>query len=163
MDHPTVQVISEVFEKEYGKIDGIVGFPFFARFRMAIDYQAKELTFKPSGLQAGRVSEGDYKLSDVPPLRIKANRSIEPSKGLWGFAISDTIKKDAPGRHRHDGLWRIASTRKADCVVGDRIVTFGKRWIINEADLVRATSQVNAKEENHPRSRPAMARLLRSI
>ena len=37
-DHPTVKAIAEIF----GPVDGIVGFPFFARYRTAIDYQAKE-------------------------------------------------------------------------------------------------------------------------
>ena len=43
MDHPTVEAIS----KTVGPIDGIVGFPFFARYRMTLDYQAKKLTFVP--------------------------------------------------------------------------------------------------------------------
>ena len=38
MDHPTVKAISDAFEKESGPINGIVGFPFFARFAMTVDY-----------------------------------------------------------------------------------------------------------------------------
>src|SRR5205814_1211873 len=34
MDHPTVDAISKVF----GPIDGIVGHPFFARYKMTVDY-----------------------------------------------------------------------------------------------------------------------------
>src|SRR5437588_9350937 len=49
LDHPTVKAIAEVF----GPIDGIVGFPFFARYRTAIDYQAKKLTFTPNGYEPG--------------------------------------------------------------------------------------------------------------
>ena len=45
LDHPTIKAIADVF----GPIDGIVGFPFFARYRTSIDYQAKELTFTPDG------------------------------------------------------------------------------------------------------------------
>src|SRR5258708_6205859 len=48
-DHPTVKAFSEFFKKDHGEIDGIVGFPFFARFRTTVDYQAKELTFVPNG------------------------------------------------------------------------------------------------------------------
>src|SRR4051812_47216981 len=44
MDHPTVAAISEVL----GPIDGIIGFPFFARYRMTVDYQKKELTLVPN-------------------------------------------------------------------------------------------------------------------
>src|SRR5947209_7748088 len=50
-DHPTVKAIAEIF----GPVDGIVGFPFFARYRTAIDYQAKTLTFAPSGYKPGDV------------------------------------------------------------------------------------------------------------
>jgi hypothetical protein len=45
MDHPTVMAISEAL----GPIDGIIGFPFFARYKMTVDYQKKELTLVPSG------------------------------------------------------------------------------------------------------------------
>src|SRR5262249_10586033 len=45
MDHPTLEAISKVL----GPIEGIVGFPFFARYTMTIDYQAKEMTFIPNG------------------------------------------------------------------------------------------------------------------
>ena len=40
IDHPTVKAIAEVF----GPIDGIIGFPFFARFRTTIDYQAGQIS-----------------------------------------------------------------------------------------------------------------------
>src|SRR5437899_10054956 len=45
MDHPTIVEIS----KHFGPIEGIVGFPFFARYTMTVDYQAKQMTFVPNG------------------------------------------------------------------------------------------------------------------
>ena len=45
MDHPALEVIS----KFLGPIEGIVGFPFFARYKMTLDYQARRLTFVPNG------------------------------------------------------------------------------------------------------------------
>ena len=47
MDHPTIEAISKAF----GPIEGIVGFPFFARFKTTLDYQAKTMTFVPSGFE----------------------------------------------------------------------------------------------------------------
>src|SRR5947209_4898377 len=44
VDHPTVTAISDVV----GPIDGIVGFTFFARYKMTIDYQKKVMTFTPN-------------------------------------------------------------------------------------------------------------------
>src|SRR5262245_25739848 len=46
MDHPTVEQIAKYLKKD---IHGIVGFPFFARFKMTIDYKAKTMTLEPSG------------------------------------------------------------------------------------------------------------------
>src|SRR5437763_15759833 len=45
MDHPTVGAIAQVF----GPIEGIVGFPFFPRYRTTLDDQARALTVSPSG------------------------------------------------------------------------------------------------------------------
>ena len=46
MDHPTVALIAEKLDKP---ICGLVGFPFFARFKMTIDYEKKTMTLVPSG------------------------------------------------------------------------------------------------------------------
>src|SRR4051812_39797700 len=46
MDHPTVEQISKILRTP---IDGLVGFPFFARFKMTIDYQAKTMTLASNG------------------------------------------------------------------------------------------------------------------
>src|SRR5213078_1984875 len=47
MDHPTVVAISNAL----GPIEGIVGFNFFAKYRMTLDYQAKTMTFVPTTFQ----------------------------------------------------------------------------------------------------------------
>ena len=47
MDHPTVEAMASVF----GPIEGILGFPFFARYRMTLDYQSKQMTFVPNGFE----------------------------------------------------------------------------------------------------------------
>ncbi len=52
MDHPTVELLASVL----GPIEGIVGFPFFARYKMTLDYQAKEMTFVPNGYEPKDVS-----------------------------------------------------------------------------------------------------------
>lgn len=145
MDHPTVETISEVFEKEYGKIDGIVGFPFFARFRMAIDYQAKELTFKPSGYSPGEYLK-EITNSLTSATENQGKPTIEPSRGLWGFSISSKIVKGTSSI-TISKVYGDSPAEKGGLKAGDRIVTFGKRWIVSEADLVRATSQVNPNKK----------------
>src|SRR5215208_5143131 len=45
MDHPTVAAIAEAI----GPVEGLIGYPFFGRYKMTIDYEKKELTLIPSG------------------------------------------------------------------------------------------------------------------
>src|SRR4051794_38173305 len=46
MDHPTVKALSDALKTP---IYGLVGFPFFAQFKMTIDYQKKTLSLTPNG------------------------------------------------------------------------------------------------------------------
>src|SRR5205814_4213341 len=76
MDHPSVEAIS----KALGPIEGIVGFPFFARYKMTLDYQAKTMTLVPSG----------YKPPDVMRSVALALMAPDQPKVLapaahWGF------------------------------------------------------------------------------
>src|SRR5207248_1944402 len=74
LDHPTIKAIADVF----GPIDGIVGFPFFARYRTAIDYQAKELSFTPNGYKPQDVMQvlmatmlaGGRRTKEAPAARV---------------------------------------------------------------------------------------------
>lgn len=54
MDHPTVSAIAEAV----GPVEGIVGFPFFARYKMTIDYEKKEMTLTPNGYIPGDAMAG---------------------------------------------------------------------------------------------------------
>src|SRR5262245_36394578 len=49
MDHPTVAAISQALDRP---IYGLVGFPFFAQFKMTLDYQKKTMTLTPNGYKA---------------------------------------------------------------------------------------------------------------
>src|SRR5215510_7697490 len=80
MDHPTVEAISKAF----GPIEGIVGFPFFARFKMTLDYQAKTMTFVPSGFDPPDAMQALMKslmAVDKPEVRVLA------PAGQWGFRV----------------------------------------------------------------------------
>lgn len=139
MDHPTVRAISDAFEDEYGKIDGIVGFPFFAHFATTIDYQKKELTLKPTDY-----TPGDY-LQDLTNNLMKlAERKVEPKvvgpAGLWGLSVAkgdedaagvDVTKVFADGPAAAGGL-----------KVGDRVLTIDGRWTDTVADAYLAASLV---------------------
>src|SRR5207245_508966 len=81
MDHPYIDAMSQAF----GPVYGIIGFPFFARFKMTIDYQAQKLTLVPNGFKPIDTNEAMMATimaamdgKDKPP------KVISPA-GQWGF------------------------------------------------------------------------------
>jgi membrane-associated protease RseP (regulator of RpoE activity) len=136
MDHPTVEVIA----RKLGPIHGIVGFPFFARFKMTVDYQAKTLTFEPS----------TYKPPDVMRALMTvllsggAGTKVLAPAGQWGIVpqakppgddeAGVTVKKVVPG----------SAAAEAGLKPGDRILTLDGRWTDSVEDLYAAAGAVKA-------------------
>ena len=139
MDHPTVQAISDAFVKDHGTIDGIVGFPFFARYAMTVDYQKKELLFTPNGYKPG-----DY-LQDMMKSLMSATERNEPrtllAGGLWGFNI-DKDKGDDEAGVTVKKVFAEGAASSGGLEVGDRILTIDGRWTDTIADTFLATSLV---------------------
>jgi len=136
MDHPTVTAISNAL----GPIDGIVGFPFFARFKTTVDYQKKELTFTPNGYVPGDVMKG---LMDklLAPKGKQEPRIVAPA-AAWGFVVDDKDAKDEePGvtvKDVVDGSAAAAGGLKS----GDRLLTLDGRWTDSVGDTFSAASAV---------------------
>jgi membrane-associated protease RseP (regulator of RpoE activity) len=136
MDHPAIEVLSSVF----GPLEGIVGFPFFARYKMTIDYQKQELTFTPSGYR--------------PPDALKAMLATmmafaddQPTKNilapgaLWGLVVQKKDGSDESGVE----VVSVASGGPAAAAgirVGDRVLSVDGRWTDSVIDLYRAAGYV---------------------
>jgi membrane-associated protease RseP (regulator of RpoE activity) len=132
MDHPTIKAISEVL----GPIDGIIGYPFFARYKFAIDYPAKTMTFTPS----------DYKPQNVMSQmigRMFGNRDAKKKRiapaGLWGFDC------DRPASDESAGVviirvWPGSPAANAGLQENDRILTFADRWTDSSTELAEAAA-----------------------
>jgi membrane-associated protease RseP (regulator of RpoE activity) len=139
MDHPGVQAMAQAF----GPVEGIVGFPVFARSRMTLDYKAKTITFAPSkyeptdalqGIVASLMTVG----SDTPPKSVGA-------AGQWGLVVRKgkddkdagvTVKEVMPG----------SAAAAAGLMAGDRLLTLDGRWTDSLADTYLAASQVKPGE-----------------
>jgi len=143
MDHPTVEAISKAFEKKLGgPIDGIVGFPFFSRFTMTLDYQAKTITLLPNGFKPPDVMKAMMTAimeagSDVPKMLAPAAQ--------WGMiAAKETNDKE-------DGV-TIKSVlpdspaASAGLKDGDRLLTLDGRWTDSLVDLYTAAGYVKPGE-----------------
>jgi hypothetical protein len=134
MDHPTVKAIDEAV----GPVEGIVGLSFFGRYRVTIDYQAKEMTFVP--------------VNFTPPdalknMMAKMSSSGAPKKavlapaGQWGFTVAKDAKDEEAGvtvEHVVAG----SAVAKAGLKAGDRLLTIDGRWTDSVVDCFAAAASV---------------------
>jgi hypothetical protein len=134
MDHPTVELISQ----KLGPIYGIVGFPFFARFKMTLDYQAKTMTFVPNGHKPPDVMKGMLAamLGGGAPKVLAAG-------GQWGLVAAKEVGDDDAGVDVKavlpGGPAALAGLKK-----GDRLLTLDGRWTDSLPDLYTAAGYVKA-------------------
>ena len=139
MDHPTVRAISDAFEDEHGKIEGIVGFPFFGRYSTTIDYQAKEMTLKPTDFTPGDL------LNDVMKTLMSAGEKSEPkvvgAAGLWGLTLGKDGDDTDPGVDVRQ-VFADGPAARAGLKPGDRVLTIDGRWADSLADAYLAASLV---------------------
>lgn len=136
VDHPTVELFSQMYEKKHGKIEGIVGFPFFARYVMTVDYQAKTLTLLPS----------DYKPKDLTSVMFTkllgggSRPKVVAAAGQWGLTVGKSADDETAGVVVESVLPGSASA-VAGIKPGDRLLTIDGRWTESAADAVDAASR----------------------
>ena len=134
MDHPTVEIIS----KHLGPIEGIVGFPFFARYRMTLDYRDQTLTLEP----------GTFQPPDVMKEMIKSLLGTE-GNGRDGYKMVSpgAMLGIVVGEAGVDGSGVLVSTVRegspaaaAGLKSGDRLVTLDDRWTDTPSDLLQTSA-----------------------
>jgi hypothetical protein len=137
MDHPTVEALARALDKP---LCGIVGFPFFARFKMTLDYKTKTMTLVPSGYQ--------------PPDIMKAMTSALLSPGAKTLAPAAqfgliAVKEAGDQADGVDIKEVIAGSpaAKAGLKRGDRLLTLDGRWTDSVSDLYEAASLVKPDEK----------------
>ena len=140
MDHPTVEAISTAFKKEAGPIDGIVGFPFFARFKVTIDYRAKTMTFVPNGSIPPNINEAMTKELTERILKGETVKILAPA-AQWGMICSKDAKDEDAGVVVKEVLADSAAA-KAGLKKGDRVLTIDGRWTDTLPDLYIAAGYI---------------------
>jgi hypothetical protein len=136
MDHPTVNAISKVL----GPIDGIVGFPFFARYRTTIDYQKKELTLVPNGYVPGDVMQGLLQKL-MSGTKGKPEPNVIAPAAVWGFTV-DKAKDDENAGVTVEDVLSGSLAAAGGLKAGDRLLTLDGRWTDSVADTFLAASMV---------------------
>lgn len=139
MDHPTVEAIS----KALGPIEGIMGFPFFARYKMTLNYQAKELTFVPNGYDPPDVMQ-EVTASVMALLNEKQPKAkVLSSAAQWGMVVAKESKDEDAGVVVKE-VYADSAADKAGLQAGDRILTLDGRWTDSVRDLYGAAGYVKA-------------------
>jgi hypothetical protein len=139
MDHPTVQKLGETLGKP---IEGIVGFPFFARYKTTIDYKAKELTFTPSGYDPPDVMKDLTALGPLlAAMQDQGDVKVVAPAATWGMVVTKAAGDDKPGvtiKEVRPGTPAADAGLKA----GDRLLTLDSRWADSVGECYQAASRV---------------------
>jgi len=137
MDHPYIDAMSQAF----GPVYGIVGFPFFARYKMTIDYQAQKLTLTPNGFEPGDANEAllgtimaAMEGKDRPP------KVVSPA-GQWGFRV-EKAAGDKEAGVVVKGVLDESPAAKGGLKTGDKLLTLDDRWTDTAIDTYLAASLV---------------------
>jgi hypothetical protein len=139
MDHPTVAAIAEAV----GPIEGLIGYPFFARYKMTIDYEKKELTLVPNGVEPGDTMTAlQNKLMGGlgAPKDKKPEPTILAPAGVWGFAVDKEDKDESAGVKIAEVLAKSPAA-EGGLKVGDRLLTLDGRWTDSLGDTYFAASK----------------------
>jgi hypothetical protein len=132
MDHPTLELAAKVL----GPLDGIVGFPFFARYRMTIDYQAKEMTFVSNGFKPPEVME-----AMMARMFSGETRTVVDPAAQWGLVVHKERGDEEPGVTIKMVVSGSAAA-EAGLRTGDRLLTLDGRWTDSVTDCYAAARHV---------------------
>jgi hypothetical protein len=136
MDHPTVAAIAEVV----GPIEGLIGFPFFARYKMTIDYQKKELTLVPNGYVPGDTMQAMMDKIMSSSSGKKPEPTVVAPAGVWGFTV-DKAKDDEADGVKVTAVLEKGPAAAGGLKVGDRLLTLDGRWTDSVNDTFQAAGK----------------------
>jgi len=134
MDHPAVAALG----KALGPLEGIVGYPFFARYTMTIDYEKQQLTLVPNGHEPADIMESlmnTLMAGKAPPAQVVAPAA------QFGLVV----KKDEGDEEAGIVVEAVRPGSAADAAgvkAGDRLLSLGGRWTESVLDCYRAAAAV---------------------
>jgi hypothetical protein len=140
IDHPTVDLIAN----SLGPIGGVVGFPFFARYRVTLDYQARQMTLVPSGYAAPNTEEVAEAIFETLTQTNSKPKVLAPA-AQWGFVPRKDKEDEEPGIVVKEVMPASAAER-AGLKAGDRLLTLDGRWTDSAADAYQAARYVKPGE-----------------
>lgn len=129
LDHPIVEALGGFV----GRLDGIVGFSFFARFHTTIDYLNARVTFEPV-----EYTPQDIMTSMMNRLFGGAQKArVIAPRTLWGLAVAPSPQNDGVLVTQ---VYTNSAATAAGFQPGDRISILDDRWTDTVNDLYEAAA-----------------------
>jgi hypothetical protein len=130
MDHPIVELLSSVD----GPIDGILGYSWFGRFRMVLDYSGATITLTPTNHRP----EDALTTMVVRVGGAISRRVLVAPAGLWGLALGPA---DDAGGLPVRAVARGSAAAAAGLRPGDRLLSIDGRWTDSALDCAAAAME----------------------
>ncbi len=132
LDHPTIKALAD----HLGPIEGIVGFPFFSRFVMTINYQKAQVLLEASDY----VPEDLMKNTMAFMFQRDAKPLAPPTIPTFGILLS---KEPDPKYHGLvvEAVLPGSLAEKAKLVKGDILISVNHRWVDNHSLLFRVLGE----------------------
>lgn len=124
MDHPTIAVISKYF----GQIDGIIGYTFFSKHAISIDYKQRKLFLK----ETGHIPEDVIGKMVRTILKQKQDPKLLVAAAYWGFNVSANDNKQAV---LVMDLLPQSPASKAGLLNQDQVLEINGQWVTNVLDF----------------------------
>jgi hypothetical protein len=128
-DHPTVKQLSAVDDG----LEGIIGFSFYSRYNLVIDYKESKLSFTPCSYKAQDVmAKMQQKLMGG-----RNQKQVTPRQVVLGITLEDekpVITSVAPG----------SAAEAAGLKSGDTITLLDARWVEKSSDIYEIASTLPA-------------------
>jgi hypothetical protein len=133
-DHPFLSALEELTGR---RIDGLMGFTFFARYKTTIDYHARQMTFDPVDYQVRDL------LKELPDRllgpKVVRQRVLAPA-GIYGMRLGEAVGGlDSPGILIAE-VMAGSPAERAGLKAGDVLLALDGRWTTSVADVFHAAA-----------------------
>ncbi len=148
MDHPALKALSGLFSRP---LEGIIGYTFWAHYRMTIDYQKKQMTFTPVDFEVRDL------MKDLPSRLAgpkQAKTLVLAPRGLWGLTVGEPEGGLSSPGVPITSVLPGSPAALAGLQVGDLLTTLDGRWTASITDAYAAAQGV-------PPGKPAQVVILR--